>query len=323
MAAGIDAIGSAVMQTIGRALEFCARHGRLVLVAGLIAGISLPGLAQAMRPHLPWMVAVLLFFSAFRIGPAETIGQLTRLWRPLRDVVALQLVLPVLGFAVFTLAGVIDTIPALAVMLMLSAPSITGAPNFVVLAGKDPAPAMQILIFGTALFPLTVLPVLWLMQSVMPGAGDVLAAAGRLVTVVAGAVALGFGARRLILPRPDAAQIRQLDGVGVVLLAIIVIGLMAGVAPLIASGWQAVGIWLAVVFAANFGLQLAAFLVLRARTSHEVALSIIAGNRNVALFLVALPAATVDALLPFIACYQFPMYLTPLLLGWLHTRSET
>ena len=76
-------------------------------------------------------------------------------------------------------------------------------------------------------------------------------------------------------------------------------------------------------FAANFGLQLAVFLALRARTSHQVALSIIAGNRNVALFLVALPAATVDALLPFIACYQFPMYLTPLLLGWLHTRSET
>lgn len=306
---------------IGRVLETCARHGRLVLVAGLIAGISLPGLAQAMRPHLPWMVAVLLFFSAFRIGPAETIGQVTRLWRPLGDVVALQLGLPVLGFAVFTLAGVIDTGPALAVMLMLAAPSITGAPNFVVLAGKDPAPAMQILVFGTALFPLTVLPVLWLMQDALPGAGDVLAAAGRLVAVVAVTVALGFGARRLLLPVPSAAQIRQLDGVGVIALAVIVIGLMAGVAPLIATGWQAVGFWLAVVFAANFGLQLMVFLVLRARTSHEVALSIIAGNRNVALFLVALPAATVDTLLPFIACYQFPMYLTPLLLGWLHRRS--
>ena len=202
MAAGIDAIGSTVRQTIGRALEICARHGRLVLVAGLVAGISLPDLAQAMRPHLPWMVAVLLFFSAFRIGPSETLGQLTRLWRPLRDVVALQLLMPVLGFAVFTLAGVIDTVPALAVMLMLSAPSITGAPNFVVLAGKDPAPAMQILIFGTALFPLTVLPVLWLMQGAMPGAGDVLAAAGRLVLVVALAVALGFAARAVILS-PD------------------------------------------------------------------------------------------------------------------------
>ena len=140
---------------------------------------------------------------------------------------------------------------------------------------------------------------------------------------VALAVALGFAARALILPRPDAGQTRRLDGIGVILLAIIVIGLMAGVAPLIDTGWRAVGFWLSVVFAANFGLQLAVFLALRARTSHQVALSIIAGNRNVALFLVALPAATVDALLPFIACYQFPMYLTPLLLGWLHTRSET
>jgi len=311
------------MQTIGRALERCARHGRLVLVAGLICGVALPGLAQAMRPHLPWMVAVLLFFSAFRIGPSETLGQIRALWRPLRDVVALQLIMPVLGFALFTLAGVMDTIPALAVMLMLAAPAITGAPNFVVLAGKDPAPAMQILIFGTALFPLTVLPVLWLMQSALPGAGDVLAAAGRLVLVVAVTVTLGFAARKLLLPRPNEAQTRQLDGVGVVLLAIIVIGLMAGVAPLIATGWQAVAGWVAVVFAANFGLQLAVFRALRARSSHEVALSIIAGNRNVALFLVALPAATVDQLLPFIACYQLPMYLTPLLLGWLHTRSET
>ncbi|WP_370254679.1 hypothetical protein [Nioella sp.] len=310
-------------ETLWRALETCARHGRLVLVAGLVAGISLPDLAQAMRPHLPWMVAVLLFFSAFRIGPAETIGQMTRLWRPLRDVALLQLLLPVAGFALFSAIGVIGTIPALAVMLMLSAPSITGAPNFVVLAGKDPAPAMQILIFGTALFPLTVLPVLWLMQDAMPGAGDVLAAAGRLVAVVALAVVLGFAARALILPRPDAGQTRRLDGIGVILLALIVIGLMAGVAPLIDTGWRAVGFWLAVVFAANFGLQLAVFLALRARTSHQVALSIIAGNRNVALFLVALPATTVDALLPFIACYQFPMYLTPLLLGWLHTRSET
>lgn len=308
----------------GRALETCARHGRLVLVAGLICGVALPGLAQAMRPHLPWMVAVLLFFSAFRIGPEETLGQVRALWRPLRDVLALQLLLPVLGFALFTLAGVMDTMPALAVMLMLAAPSITGAPNFVVLAGKDPAPAMQILIFGTALFPLTVLPVLWLMQSALPGAGDVLAAAGRLVLVVAVTVALGFAARMLLLPRPTATQTRQLDGIGVIALAVIVIGLMAGVAPLIATGWQAVAGWVSVVFAANFGLQLAVFLALRARTSHEVALSIIAGNRNVALFLVALPASTVDALLPFIACYQLPMYLTPLLLARLHARgSET
>lgn len=303
-------------------LEHFARHGRLVLVFGLLCGLSLPALAAALRPWLPHMVALLLFLSAFRIGFRDVAGGVGGLWQPMQDVLALQLLLPLLAYGVFRGAGVAETVPALAVMLMLAAPSVTGAMNFVVLAGKDPAPAMRVLVVGTALFPVTVLPVLWLMQDAMPGAGDILLAAARLVAVVFAAVAAGFAARRVVLPRPSPSQLRALDGVGVIALAVIVVGLMAGMGPLIASGWQAVAGWLAVAFAANFGLQLLVFVALNARTSREVALSIIAGNRNVALFLVALPAASADALLPFLACYQLPMYLTPLLLARLHGRSE-
>ncbi len=50
------------------------------------------------------------------------------------------------------------------------------------------------------------------------------------------------------------------------------------------------------------------------RTETAVPVSIIAGNRNIALFLVALPTATTDPVLVFIGCYQIPMYLTPILL---------
>ena len=42
--------------------------------------------------------------------------------------------------------------------------------------------------------------------------------------------------------------------------------------------------------------------------------ALVAGNRNIALFLVALPAETTDALLLFIGAYQVPMYLTPMLM---------
>ena len=42
---------------------------------------------------------------------------------------------------------------------------------------------------------------------------------------------------------------------------------------------------------------------------------IVAGNRNIALFLSVLPQATADELLLFIGCFQIPMYLTPILLG--------
>jgi hypothetical protein len=77
---------------------------------------------------------------------------------------------------------------------------------------------------------------------------------------------------------------------------------------------------LAVAFAGNFGLQIAMAIVLRrlAPGGSVAPLAIVAGNRNIALFLTALPAAVTDPLLLFIGCYQIPMYLTPILLGRLY-----
>lgn len=45
-----------------------------------------------------------------------------------------------------------------------------------------------------------------------------------------------------------------------------------------------------------------------------VPLGVVAGNRNFALFLIVLPAATTDPLLIFRGCYQIPMHLTPILM---------
>lgn len=47
-------------------------------------------------------------------------------------------------------------------------------------------------------------------------------------------------------------------------------------------------------------------------------LAIGAGNRNIALFLVALAPETLAPLLVFIGCWQLPMYLTPILLPRLY-----
>ena len=52
-----------------------------------------------------------------------------------------------------------------------------------------------------------------------------------------------------------------------------------------------------------------------------VPISIVAGNRNIALFLVALPAEITNPLLIFIGCYQVPMYLTPILMRRLYGQG--
>jgi hypothetical protein len=46
------------------------------------------------------------------------------------------------------------------------------------------------------------------------------------------------------------------------------------------------------------------------------------GNRNIALYLAALPLEQMEPLLLFIACYQVPMYLTPLIGDLFYRRLE-
>ncbi|SEP75491.1 hypothetical protein [Thalassovita taeanensis] len=302
-------------------LHFFARHGRATLIAGLLAGLLLPALAGALRPWLPQIVAVLLFLTAFRIGPQQAIGSMAQARWTLWLVLAFQLALPLAGLALMTALGVAQTPFGFALLLVLSSCSISGSPSFALMLGHDPAPALRLLILGTALLPLTVLPILWL----SPSMGDpraVLTAAARLLGVIALASATGFALRHAAFRTLTPKATRTVDGLTSLALAVIVIGLMSALGPALHTDPALVARWMLAAFATNFGLQISAFMILR-RLGHPdpVGPAIVAGNRNMALFLVALPAATTDPLLIFIGCYQVPMYLTPILLKRLYAHD--
>jgi hypothetical protein len=300
-------------------LEFAARHARWCLMLGLLAGLLLPSLAALLRPWLPQLVALMLFLTAFRIGPRDTVQNLSALGRTAAAALVLQLVLPLVAVAVLTLTGVQPGSLAVAVVLMLSAPSITGSPNFTVMAGHDPAPALRLLVIGTALLPLTALPVFL----ALPTLGDtdqVLGAVGRLLVVILGATAAAFALRVAAVPRLRPRVVNALDGAGAIILALMVVALLSAIVPAFTRDPVALAGWMGAAFAVNFGFQLATFMLVRrvGRGANAVPLAIIAGNRNIVLFLVALPPETTGPLLIFIACYQIPMYLTPLLLARLY-----
>ena len=298
------ALGSRLM----RAMRLAARHGRLLLVLGLLAGFTLPDLAAAMKPALPAMVAFLVFISALRIGARAALGNLQQARGSLGLAVILQLAVPLVLIGALTLAGWQNTPAALALILVLSAPAISGSPAFTAMLGHDPAPAMRLLILGTVLLPLTVLPIFWL----TPAFGDataVILAALRLTAVLALAIGAAFALRRQVFPSPAPDTIKALDGLAALTLAIIVIALMSAVGPTLRTAPGSLLGWLALAFAINFGMQIAARCF-----GASVPASIIAGNRNIALFLVALPATITDPILIFIGCYQVPMYLTPILM---------
>lgn len=302
-------------------LAAAARHGRLVLVLGLAAGIALPGLAHAMRPWIGEMVAGLLFLAALRVGPRQAVGALGDLGVSAGLAMLFQLALPLAAILLFAMLGLTGAALATFFVLMLAAAPVTGSPNLAIMTGNDPAPALRQVVVGTALLPFTVLPVFWLTPA-FGEAGAVLAAAGRLMLLIVLATGLAFLLRAVWLKHPSEKAVLSIDGLSAIAMAVVVVGLMSAVGPAIRGTPLTFAGVLALVCAVNFALQIVAAGVARLAgiERRAAAVGIVAGNRNVALFLTVLPQETVDPILLLIGCYQIPMYLTPAVLGRFYRR---
>jgi len=302
-------------------LGWFAARGRYLLVAGLIAGVTLPDLALFLKDYLGLFVAALLFLNAFRIGTSATLGTGSQLKNSLYAIFILQLVFPCLLVLGLRLSGV-ETVMTTALIIMASAASISGSPNITRLLGHDPAASQRLLILGTALLPLTILPVFSLSQSL--GTPElVFPTALRLLLVIGLSAGSAYIIRARWFANLKPNELEAVDGVSVIVMAVVVVGLMSALGPALLEAPQAVLITLIAVFAVNYGLQILCYFFLR-NSSHQkdrVGTSVVAGNRNMALFLAALPATVTEPLLLFIACYQLPMYLTPVLLRGLYQRS--
>jgi len=304
-------------------LAFFARNGRLMLIAGLLAGAFLPNLALTLRPAIAPMIVSLLFLAVLRLGPEGLRAGMKGIHRAAGVALLLQLALPLAAAAMFWFLGVLHHPLATGTVLALAAAPITGSPNITLMAGGDPAPALRQLVTGTAVLPLTVLPVFF----VMPAFGSPFAvgrAAVELLAliVVAGGVAVAL--RHLNIIRGTERAYLAMDGLAALLLGLVVIGLMSAIGPALVSNQGAFIAALTAAFAVNIPLQMIVSAI-AARTEPTAAPSfgIVAGNRNIALFLSVLPQATADQLLLFIGCFQIPMYLTPFLLSRWYKRLAT
>ena len=303
-------------------LHIAARHGRWCLVLGLVAGLFLPGLAEALRPYLPLMIAALLFLAAFRIGPDSIWHGLRSDFSTIKLVAVFQVAMPLTILGLTHVFGVAGTTAGLAAILVFAAPSVTGSANFAMIMGVKPEAALRLLLVGTALFPLTVLPILLLISEI--NVGNVLSASVRLIIVIGVAGGLAFLLRRGRWQSLTRPQEQSIDGVSAILLGVVVVGLMSAVGPMLVSTPLSFAMWLAFATALNIGAQLLVFNSVAKKFAVEDrgSVSVVAGNRNIALFLLALPSEISFELLSFIGCYQIPMYLTPLLLGRMYRRVE-
>ena len=291
---------------IDAALAAAARRGRWSLVLGLMLGVAAPGLAHAMRPAVAPLVAGLLFLAVLRLGPGGLLRGLGDVPRAVATALALQLALPLGLVGALAAAGMLGHPLAPALVLAMSAPPITGAPHMAAMVGRDPAPALRLLVVGTALLPLTAPPVMALTPGLSDAASPLLAAL-RLGALVAGTGAAALAWRRFFPARDEALLRARVDGLAAIGLGAVVVGLMSAVGPALSAPERLLPA-LGLACAVCLGLQLLPAL------RGDAALAIAAGNRNSALMLGALPPETAASVMLFIGCYQIPMYLTPMLL---------
>jgi len=305
-------------------LVHAATHARWVLVAGLALGLLFQDVAHLARPSIPIFIALLLMAAAFRIGPEGFEGALGHLKTHIVITLVCQLLFPLLLIAIFAATGVAGVFVT-AFLLVAAAAPISGSPNLVIMLGFEPAAALRQLIVGTALLPVTIIPVLLYLPT-MGDFGSVLVATTKLLSVVLSAAVVGILLRKLPRFRQlSPLGVNVIDGISAILMALVVVGLMSAIGDTFKTSPARLALLFAFAFALNFGFQFvgAHFWGRAFGREYDVPMSVISGNRNVALYLTALPASVTEPLLPFIGCYQFPMYLTPLLLKRFYATRQS
>ena len=291
----------------------------MLLAVGIFAGLFITPLAALFRDVVTITVAGLMTLVLLRVDLSQVLAYLRRPLLVAALTAWLLLVTPLLAYAVARLTGLDGPLGA-ALVISATGCAATSSPAFARMMGLDGEISLVVAVITTLLVPFTAPPLaLGLM-----GIDLAISLTGlmtRLALVVGLPLLISIGIRRLV----GEASLRRfgpaVDGSVVWLVVLYGFGVMDGMlAKLMAEpAWVMGG--LALAFAGNFGLNIATALAFAA-AGRRLALAggLLAGNRNMALFLAVLPAATDERILLFFALCQFPLFLSPFLLRPVYAR---
>jgi BASS family bile acid:Na+ symporter len=206
------------------------------------------------------------------------------------------------------------------VVLFAAGCAATSSPAFARMVGLDPELALIVSLATTALVPLTAPPLaLWLMGiDLSIGVGAFMT---RLLLVVGLPATLSLVLRHAIGPARLVHWGDAVDGILVWLVVFYGFGVMDGLGPKVQADPSWVVQALLAGFIADYGLNLLTTLALRPLGARMAATAgLMSGNRNMALFLAVLPAATDPRIALFFGLCQFPLFLSPFLLRPVYRR---
>ncbi len=301
-----------------RLLARSARHGTALLGLGVFGGLLVPPLAHALHGLIAPIVICMMTVVLLRVDlPALVL----HLKRPLRwtMIAAFQLLIcPVLAWAAIRPLG-LDPGLAAGIVIFATGCAATSGAAFARMVGLDPELTLIGTLATTLLVPLTAPPIAYALigADLAIGVGAFMA---RLALVVGLPLCLSMAIRRVaggrLIPLGPA-----IDGLMVWLVVLYGFAVMDGLMPRLVAepGWVARATLAA--FITDFGLNAItalAFAWMGRRAAASAGL--MSGNRNMALYLAVLPAASDPRIALFFALCQFPLFLSPFLLRGCYRR---
>jgi BASS family bile acid:Na+ symporter len=300
-------------------LDLSARHGSLLLTVGIFVGLLVPPLAHAMAWFITPNVVLLVTLVLLRVDIPATFAHLTR---PLVLALIVAVILVVSPVAVAVIVRFLPLDPGIAagVVIFATGSAAVSGPAFARLVGLDPDLTLLATLVVIFLVPLTGPPLSHLLTGVdlSISVGGFMA---RLGVVVGIPLLVSLGLRRWIGPARLVPYGQAVDGAVVWLVVFYGFAVMDGLLARLLTDplWvaQATGVG----FAADFGLNVLTTLVLLWLGLRPAASAgLMAGNRNMALYLAVLPASMDPRITLFFAICQFPLFLSPFVLGPIYRR---
>ena len=304
---------------VSQFLPASARHGSALLAAGVFGGLLIAPLAHAMVWFITPNVVLLMTLVLLRVDIPAAFSHLSRPGRLAAIVVFQMLMSPFIAAGVLTLLPLDPGIAAGVAIFATGAAATSGA-AFARLVGLDPELTLLATLASIFVVPLTGPPLAHLLAGIdlHISVGGFMA---RLALVVGLPLAGSLLLRRAIGPDRLAPIAASLDGAVVWLVVFYGFAVMDGLqARLLADPIWVTEATLA-AFVADFGLNavtMAAFIWMGWRSAASAGL--MAGNRNMALYLAVLPASADHRIALFFALVQFPLFLSPFLLGPIYRR---
>ena len=324
-----------LLGTILWLLSACGRHARIMLPLGVVIALLLPSNGAFFKPATPFILTILVGCALVRldIGAAlKAALRPQRLFRNFAISLGLLLVLPILLFTIVKWCGMPNEMLPLVTWYSVAPPVGTTIWMCVLLGFTAPI-AMEIVLLTNLLAPFTG-PFLgeFLLGASVPVSSATLCL--RILAILGSGLLIALLAKYTLGESRIEESRHQFDGVSAIaMLAFLLpvfdgIGVMVIEAPVLASAC------LGLAFGLNFGTQALVFTISRSLLWCQIfspakqvqlpegtrSVAVVAGNRNLGLYFAALPADPLFSL--FVAAYQAPLYLTPMVAGWFADRSR-